>query len=84
MEQPEQIHPPDSQTLNPQPVDLESWETSANLVRVNKSLSAVLLSLCAHLVMLLCMAFVLIGVGGRTDQEFLSWSIRAISRSRRK
>ena len=65
MEHPEQIQPLVLQAVNPQPVDLESWETSVNLVRVNKSLSAVLLSLCAHLVLLLCMAFVLIGVGGK-------------------
>ena len=61
----EQVQSPVLQALNPQPLDLESWETSVNLARVNKSLSAVLLSLCVHLALLLCMAFVLIGVGGK-------------------
>ena len=49
----EQVQSPVSQALNPQPLDLESWETSVNLARVNKSLSAVLLSLCVHLALLL-------------------------------
>ena len=61
----EQVQSPVLQALNPQPLGLESWETSVNLARVNKSLSAVLLSLCVHLALLLCMAFVLIGVGGK-------------------
>ncbi|MCY3006373.1 MAG: hypothetical protein NTV29_10395 [Planctomycetota bacterium] len=58
--QSEQIQPP-----VPPPRSMPTQESSVKLGSLNKSLSAILLSLCVHLIVLLGMALALIGAGGK-------------------